>query len=134
MKAIEKAIERKGLLLICLLRLCPLIPFNMLNYLMGLTSINSVHYILGSLAMIPGVAVYIFIGTTVSSITSAAGGGAKDGDDKNKTDTSTITLVIVIVGSVLACGGIVWVSIIAKRILNEELKKSEEEKQTALVE
>ena len=38
-KALDKAIDSEGLKLILLLRLCPLIPFNAMNYLMGITSI-----------------------------------------------------------------------------------------------
>lgn len=52
--AINIAIESEGLKLIFLLRLCPLIPFNALNYLMGITNISVKHYNIGSIGMIPG--------------------------------------------------------------------------------
>jgi len=70
--AINTAIETEGLKLIILLRLCPIIPFNMLNYLMGITSISVKHYNIGSLGMIPGTMVYVFIGTTISDIATMA--------------------------------------------------------------
>ena len=109
MEAIDKAIKSEGLKLIFLLRLCPLIPFNALNYMMGLTDIQVTHYILGNVGMIPGTIVYVFVGTTISSIAEAASG----------TNKSTAALVLLIVGSVLACAGIIWVSIIAKKKLKE---------------
>ena len=109
-KAIDKAIESEGLKLIVLLRLCPLIPFTILNYLMGGTAISLRHYAIGSFGMIPGTIVYVFIGTTISSIADAASGNTS-GDANNK----TLILVLVIVGSILACIGIVYVTIIAKR-------------------
>jgi hypothetical protein len=35
------------------------------------------------------------------------------------------------VGSILACAGIIYVSVVAKRILKEELRKAEEEEEMA---
>jgi uncharacterized membrane protein YdjX (TVP38/TMEM64 family) len=69
LRAIQKAIRKEGMKLIFLLRLCPLIPYSILNYLMGITDIKFSHYLLGNLAMIPGTIVYVFIGTSISSIT-----------------------------------------------------------------
>ena len=57
-----------------LLRLCPVIPFNLLNYLMGITDMRFRDYMIGSTAMIPGTLVYVFIGTTISDIASIASG------------------------------------------------------------
>ena len=57
-----------------LLRLCPVIPFNLLNYMMGITAIRFQDYMIGSTAMIPGTLVYVFIGTTISDIASIAAG------------------------------------------------------------
>ena len=72
--AINIAIESEGLKLIVLLRLCPAIPFNILNYLMGTTGITLKHYVIGNFGMIPGTLVYVFIGTTISDIASVASG------------------------------------------------------------
>jgi len=60
--------------LIVLLRLCPLIPFNAMNYLMGITDIKAIHYLIGMFGMIPGTVAYVFIGTTISDIADAASG------------------------------------------------------------
>ena len=113
-KAIDKAIDSEGLKLIILLRLCPLIPFNAMNYLMGITSIQIRHYIIGNFGMIPGTLTFVFIGTTISDIADAVQG---------KNDQGTLILVLVIVGSILACVGIIQVSIVAKRFLNELIKE-----------
>ena len=72
--AIDKAIENEGLKLILLLRLCPAIPFNMLNYLMGGTAIKLSHYAIGSFGMVPATIVFVFIGTTASDIADLAAG------------------------------------------------------------
>lgn len=73
-RAIDKAIYQEGLKLIILLRLCPLIPFNALNYMMGITDIKTAHYLVGFTGMIPGTVAYVFIGTTISDIADAASG------------------------------------------------------------
>ena len=117
--AIDKAIESEGLKLIILLRLCPLIPFTILNYLMGGTAISINKYILGSFGMIPGTIVYVFIGTTISSIADAASGNTS-GNENNK----ILILMLIIVGSILACAGIVYVSIVAKKKLKEITDKA----------
>ena len=115
-KAIDKAIDTEGLKLIILLRLCPLIPFNAMNYLMGITSIQTRHYIIGNTGMIPGTLTYVFIGTTISDIADAVQG---------KNDQGTLIFVLLIVGSILACIGIIQVSIVAKRYLNELIKQQQ---------
>ena len=122
-KAIDKAIENEGLKLTLLLRLSPLIPFNMFNYLMGITGVKFKDYCIGSCGMIPGTLVYVFIGTSIASIADIASGNTGE-DEGNK----VLVLVLFIVGSVLACVGIVYVSIVAKRQLDIQLKLVEEEK------
>jgi uncharacterized membrane protein YdjX (TVP38/TMEM64 family) len=112
MDAIDRAISSEGLKLVVLLRLCPVLPFNALNYMMGITSVKTMDYIIGCVGMIPGTLVYVFIGTTISDIADTA---------KGKSENGTVILVFVIVGSILGCGGIVWISIIARRKLNETL-------------
>lgn len=78
-KALELAIQSEGLKLIFLLRLCPLIPFNAFNYLCGVTKITVKHFTIGNLGMIPGSLAYVFIGTTISSISDAAQGKGTEG-------------------------------------------------------
>lgn len=45
--AIDKAIGANGFKVVTLLRLSPLLPFSLGNYLYGLTSVNFVPYVLG---------------------------------------------------------------------------------------
>ena len=65
-------------MLIFLLRLCPVIPYNILNYLMGTTEIRFRDFVIGCIGMIPGIIVYIFIGTTFSDLASLANGKSKE--------------------------------------------------------
>jgi uncharacterized membrane protein YdjX (TVP38/TMEM64 family) len=70
--AIDAAIADGGWKVVALTRLSPAIPFNLQNYLFGLTSIRFGPYLLTSwLAMMPGTLLYVYIG----HLTGAAVGG-----------------------------------------------------------
>ncbi|KAL8482383.1 hypothetical protein ACS0TY_027896 [Phlomoides rotata] len=61
--AIDKAIGENGFKVVTLLRLSPLLPFSLGNYLYGLTSVKFVPYVLGSwLGMLPGSWAYVSAG------------------------------------------------------------------------
>ena len=52
-----------------LLRLCPLLPFSIFNYIVGVTSITLLDYAKASVGMIPGLIVYVYLGSALNSIT-----------------------------------------------------------------
>jgi len=61
--AIDKAVAKEGFRVITLLRLSPLLPFALSNYLFGLTSVDLVSYVLGSwIGMFPGTLWYVSAG------------------------------------------------------------------------
>ncbi|XP_059452819.1 uncharacterized protein LOC132183406 [Corylus avellana] len=61
--AIDKAIGENSFRVVTLLRLSPLLPFSLGNYLYGLTSVKFVPYVLGSwLGMLPGTWAYVSAG------------------------------------------------------------------------
>src|SRR5262249_54239575 len=61
--AIDKAIGSDGWKVVTLLRISPLIPFNVQNYLFGLTRIRLGPYALSTfLGMIPGTLVFVYLG------------------------------------------------------------------------
>ena len=117
-EALDKALESEGLKLMLLMRLCPLIPFSPLNYIMGITSVSIKDFCFGLVSITPATCVYVFIGTTISSITEAISGKG----DQGNSGTKTFALLLLILGSALACFGIIWVSIVAKRNINASLK------------
>jgi uncharacterized membrane protein YdjX (TVP38/TMEM64 family) len=56
-------VEAEGWRFVAFTRLVPLFPFNLLNYVLGLTRIRVVHYVLATLAfMLPGALVYTYLG------------------------------------------------------------------------
>src|SRR5438128_3230293 len=73
---IDNAIGKQSAKLVLLLRLSPVIPFNLSNYLYGLTGVRFWPYVLASwIGMMPGTFLYVYIGTAGKAAVSAAAGG-----------------------------------------------------------
>lgn len=73
--AIDEAVGASGLKIVLLLRLSPLLPFNLLNYALGLTRVSLREYVVASaLGMLPGTVLYVYLGSLVTSASALAGG------------------------------------------------------------
>lgn len=70
--AIDRAVARQGLRIVLLTRLSPVFPFNLLNYAYGLTGVSFRHYLLGSVGMLPGTLLYVYLGSAGAQAASAA--------------------------------------------------------------
>lgn len=68
-QAIDKAIAKEGFKIVLLTRLSPIFPFNLLNYVLGVTRVSLKDYILGSIGMIPGTVLYVYIGSLATDLT-----------------------------------------------------------------
>jgi len=72
---IDHAIGKQGAKLIFLLRLSPVIPFNLSNYFYGLTGVKFWPYVLASwIGMMPGTFLYVYIGSAGKTAVAAAVG------------------------------------------------------------
>eukprot|EP00892_Ulva_mutabilis_P007715 jgi/Ulvmu1/5315/UM022_0109.1 len=75
-KALQKRIPERGPKLVLLLRLTPVVPFGLLNYMCGLTTVPLGQYVLASWAgMLPGTAAYVYLGSAGKETLAAAGAG-----------------------------------------------------------
>jgi uncharacterized membrane protein YdjX (TVP38/TMEM64 family) len=79
LRAIDAAVGREGFKIVLLLRLSPLFPFNLLNYALSLTTVRLRTFVLASfVGMLPGTAMYVYIGSlapAAAELASAGGGG-----------------------------------------------------------
>lgn len=67
--AIDRAIGKEGWKVVALLRLSPLVPFSVSNYLYGLTSVEFVAYVATSwAAMLPATVLYVYLGAAGRTI------------------------------------------------------------------
>ncbi|PMB17153.1 TVP38/TMEM64 family protein [Fischerella thermalis] len=67
-KAIDQAVAKQGFKIVFLTRLSPIFPFNLLNYAFGITQVSLKDYILGSIGMIPGTVMYVYIGSLATDL------------------------------------------------------------------
>jgi len=137
-EAIDNALEEKGFRIMVLLRLSPIIPFNVLNYVSGITAIKFIHYCLACFAMLPGTILYVFLGASAGSL-SEIGGGNEDENNANDADLDdetieqlekedkTVTIVVIVVGVVFGVLAIAVTSYYAKQELNKVIEKKEQD-------
>jgi uncharacterized membrane protein YdjX (TVP38/TMEM64 family) len=71
--AIERAVSARGRRIVLLLRLSPLVPFNFLNYALGLTTISVWDFVIASLGTVPGAFVYSYAGKVTGEALALAG-------------------------------------------------------------
>ncbi len=74
LKKINEGVNKEGAFYLFTLRLIPIVPFFLVNLLMGLTSIRvPVYFIVSMVGMLPGTAVYVNAGTQLSKLESMRG-------------------------------------------------------------
>ncbi len=115
-RALDTAIGTNSFKLILLLRLSPVIPFNVLNYALGLSDAPVGRYVVASfIGMLPGTWMYVYLGslaTTAAGLTDANRGW---GPQK---------LALTLAGLAATAGAVVLVTRSARRALEEELGKA----------
>lgn len=112
-QAIDEAVAREGLKIVLLTRLSPVFPFNLLNYAYGLTKVSLKDYVIGTLGILPGTIMYVYVGSLVQDFAAL-------GSQEVETP-STIQWVIRIVGFLATVGITVYITRIAKQALNSEI-------------
>jgi uncharacterized membrane protein YdjX (TVP38/TMEM64 family) len=71
--AVDRAVSAQGRRIVFLLRLSPIVPFNFLNYALGLTAISLGDFLLASFGMIPGTVMYAYYGKVTGEALALAG-------------------------------------------------------------
>ncbi len=111
--AIDKAVGKEGLKIVLLTRLSPIFPFNLLNYAFGVTGVSLKDYVIGSLGMIPGTIMYVYIGSLAGNI-ATLGSGVRPSNP-------TITWAIRIIGFLATVAVTVYVTRVARKALDESI-------------
>jgi uncharacterized membrane protein YdjX (TVP38/TMEM64 family) len=115
-EAIDRAVAKEGFKIVALTRLSPLFPFNLLNYAFGITQVSLKDYILGSIGMIPGTILYVYIGSLVGSLAQLGGKSQID------PQTEQLQLVTKIVGFLITIGVTLYITRVAKKALDSSIK------------
>ena len=72
-QAVDRAVSARGRPIVFLLRLSPLVPFNVLNYALGITTISLGDFLIGSAGMVPGALFYAYAGHAAREVAGLAG-------------------------------------------------------------
>jgi|CXWL01.1.fsa_nt_gi uncharacterized membrane protein YdjX (TVP38/TMEM64 family) len=78
--SLDDAVAAEGRKIVFLVRLTPLIPFNALNYTLGVTQVRFVDYLVGSIGMVPGTLLYAYYGHVAGDVARLAAGTAPPRD------------------------------------------------------
>ncbi len=109
-RAIDQAVGKEGLKIVLLTRLSPVFPFNLLNYAYGVTGVSLKDYVIGSVGMIPGTIMYVYIGSLAGNLATIG------------TETATANPVaqwtIRIIGFIATVAVTLYVTKIARKALN----------------
>lgn len=117
-RAIDRAVGEKGWKIVALLRLSPLVPFSLSNYLYGLTAIRFGPYLLASAAgMLPGTVLYVYLG-----VAGRAAAAASAGEKRSPLEWAALALGLA--ATVVA-------TVLITRIARSELRKVRLEKKAS---
>ena len=72
--ATRRAVVKDSAWIMFLLRLSPLVPYNLLNYALSLSGVTYRDYLLASLGMIPAIIMYAYYGTVAGDVTRILAG------------------------------------------------------------
>jgi uncharacterized membrane protein YdjX (TVP38/TMEM64 family) len=110
LSAVDAAIGESSFTVVFLLRLSPAVPFTLLNYFLGVTRARLRDYVLASATgMIPGIFLYVYIGSLVTDAAQLAGG--------DRPDTGTAGTALLVVGLLATVAVTIYISRVARRKL-----------------
>ncbi len=115
--AIDRAVGREGLKIVLLTRLSPVFPFNLLNYAYGLTGVSLQDYFFGSVGMLPGTIMYVYLGSLAGNLATLGAG--------EQTSNPTVEWAIRIIGLIATVAVTVYVTKIARKALDEEVSQDQ---------
>ena len=120
--AVDQAIGKEGWKIVALLRLSPVVPFNLQNYLYGLTAIQLKPYALASwVAMLPGTLMYVYLGYLGRVSLEAVGRG--------EIQHGLVEWTMLVVGLLATIAATWYVTGLARRAVKERME-TEEAKET----
>jgi uncharacterized membrane protein YdjX (TVP38/TMEM64 family) len=114
-EALDAALQQNGLKIFLLLRLSPIIPFNVINYIGGVSAVSFRDYVLALFGILPGTILYVFLGASAGSLADSSSSG----------DNLTVTIIVVVIGAVFGITAI-WFS---ARYARKELNRIVQERQ-----
>jgi len=113
---IDRAVATEGFKIVLLTRLSPLFPFNLLNYAFGITQVSLKDYILGSIGMIPGTVMYVYIGSLAGNLAMLGTGNLP-----TNPQAEIAKWVIRMIGLIATVAVTIYLTRLAKKALEESV-------------
>lgn len=107
--AIDEAVGKKGFKIVLLTRLSPIFPFSLLNYAFSITKVALKDYFFGSVGMLPGILMYVYLGSLAGSLATI---GTSD-----RPTNSNVVWAIRIIGFIATVAVTLYVTRIARKAL-----------------
>eukprot|EP01018_Ginkgo_biloba_P027012 Gb_21365 [translate_table: standard] len=124
-RAVAIAIQRSGFKIVLLLRLVPLLPFNMLNYLLSVTPVNIWEYMLASwIGMMPVTLAFVYVGTTIKDLSDIT---------HSWREISTTRWILLTIGLVASVVLMILVTKVARKSLDKALLENDSKVDCILV-
>ena len=122
-KAIDRAVAEGGWKIVAMLRLSPAVPFNLQNYLYGLTGIRFWACVgATAVAMLPGIFLYVYLGYAGrASLEAAAAGEVQGGLGQT---------ILFIVGLLATLAVTVYITRLARRAITQQTELDQMENET----
>ncbi len=116
-QSIELALREEAFLIVVLTRLSLIIPFNVLNYVYGATSVDArTHFGATAIGMLPAIALFVYLGTLAHDLGQIIAGKASPPE----------LGYWLLIGGLIAIGGATWViHRAASRVLENHLEGKE---------
>ncbi|WP_201278311.1 TVP38/TMEM64 family protein [Scytonema millei] len=108
-QAIDEAVGKEGFKIVLLTRLSPIFPFSLLNYAFSITQVSLKDYFLGSVGMLPGTIMYVYLGSLAGSLATLS--------SSDRPTNSTVVWIIRIVGFMATVTVTLYVTRIARKAL-----------------
>lgn len=113
-EAVDRAIGQGGGRIVLMLRLVPVFPFSIGNYLLGLTRVRFWPYVLASwIGMLPGTFVYVYFGHVGRMGIQAAAEGGEGGG-------GPLQWTLLAIGGLAAIAVTVYITKLARRALQQQ--------------
>ncbi|KZL50278.1 SNARE associated Golgi family protein [Nodularia spumigena CENA596] len=119
-KAIDLAVAKEGWKIVLLTRLCPIFPFNLLNYAFGVTQVTLKDYILGSFGIIPGTVMYVYMGSLAGDLATL-----NAANQPTNPEAQIWQWVMQIIGLIATITITIYITKIAQKALRESMTTAE---------
>ncbi len=115
-RAVDRSIEKRGFAVVFLLRLSLVIPYNVLNYALGVTAVPLRQYVMASwLGMQPVLLFYVLLGAGASDLAGMLAGGGRPSVNP-----------WLATGAMALAGLILWLIVrTSSRLLDDDLAEAE---------